>query len=123
MAWNFFSFTVYLHITFSNRVFQFHDPRMSSILCVTFEQSKNICLLFIHSSGHSKIWVELCSRHYSWETLFIPMLCIENIIHSNTITNNIGSICNIQIFVSGTFLIRTTFNFILFSKFLPVKVR
>lgn len=36
------------------------------------------------------IWVELHSRYYSQEILFIPVLIVENTIHRNTITEHIG---------------------------------
>jgi hypothetical protein len=73
------------------------------------EQSKNIRLLFIHLRQHLEIWVELYSRHNSWESLFINN---KNTIHNSTINENTRHL----------FIICTSLGFFLFSKFLPLKV-
>ena len=61
--------------------------------------------------------MDLNSRHYSHETLFIPVLFTENTIHSRTITKNTDIII---LFMLALIIIRTAINFFLFSKFLPM---
>lgn len=48
----------------------------------------NIHSLFRHSSWHLKIRVELCSRHYSREIMFIPASLSENTINTNNLIHN-----------------------------------
>ena len=59
------------------------------------------------------------THHYSHDTLFISLLFIENTIH-NSIIMKIPTILTIfLLFIPTIFIIRTSINFILFSKFLP----
>lgn len=67
------------------------------------EQSKNIYLLFLYIGSQLEIWLELYPQRYSQETLFIPILFIQNIIHSTTIIENMNIIHNILAIVrTGT---------------------
>lgn len=61
---------------------QFHSSwNMSIVFCGHPKQSNNVQLLFIQSSWHLKIWVELYYWHSSHESLFIPILFALRVVH------------------------------------------
>ena len=61
--------------------------------------TKQEYLFTIHISGRQlEIWVKLYSRHFSLESLFIPVLFVINAIHNNNVTENIYTIHNFQTF-------------------------
>ena len=61
--------------------------------------------------------------YYSQETLFISELFTKNIIHKSTIVEIPTLFAIFLLLIMALFIFRTSVNFFLFSKFLPMKVR
>ena len=68
-------------------------------------------------------WVMFYSRHYSQETLFILVLFTENTIHNIIIIENIDIIHTFLTIYTSTIHHSCWHQCLLFSKFLPMKVR
>ena len=65
---------------------------MSIILGGVPEESVNILLLFIHLDLHLIIWLELYSRHYLQETMFIPTIFIEHSFNKTIVFENFDTL-------------------------------
>ena len=129
------SFHVFLrNITLFNHVCQFHDPRICQWYFVGFLNKVRVIIYYSYS------WVDTwkfgwsynlgtihknqySSRHYSHETLFIPILFVENTLHSNIISEILTLFAIFILFILALCIICIGVNFFLYSKFLTMKVR